>query len=157
MKNLFKLILGVALLMGCSAPIFAVTQIAVYDPITKLWVPAQGDASGALVISGNVTSSGGGGTASISTGLVAESITQVATGTSTTLSSISSSSTAPMWITIRNVGLTTVHYSPGTPTDSSDGIAAGEQIAMFVSTSTPVLNMRAHSTGVSTITVNIWR
>lgn len=107
----------------------------------------------------SITATGGGDSASLSVGLVKSFVVQVSTGTTLLLGNLASGVAAPFWITLRNTGLKTVHYAESgqTPTDYHDGIAPGEQIAMKVSTNTPVLDMRSNSAGISTLSGNIFK
>ena len=90
-------------------------------------------------------------------GIMKENIRQIATDTPFSVSDITSGTVAPFWLTLRNVGVKTIHYSDGTPTDNSDGLVSGEQIAIFCGTNTVNLKLKANSTGISTLTSNIWK
>lgn len=93
----------------------------------------------------------------VQTGIMEEGIRQISTDTVFPVLDITSGTAAPFWLTLRNTGLRTIHYSDGTPTDYSDGLSSGEQIAIFCGTNTINLKLKSNSTGISTLTSNIWK
>lgn len=143
-----KFLVLVAVLV--ATPAWAASPIYIQDAVSGVMRPARSDDFGGAT-------SGSGGTASLSVGLILEDIRQIATNTVTRLADITSGTAAPFWVTLRNVGDKTIHYSTATPTNYSDGIVASQQVALYFATNTPALTLQSNSSGVSSMATNIWK